>query len=83
MLPFVLGDLGLSVPEDRSVVSLHSAELARLYVLTYTAVESEPVAVAEAAVDVLCRRVESPQAPAQKRLIVPRLDRKSSVASDG
>ncbi|MFG3339965.1 LacI family DNA-binding transcriptional regulator [Glycomyces sp. NPDC048151] len=82
MLPFVLGDLGLDVPADRSVVSLHSGELARLYVLSYTAVESEPVAVAEAAVDVLCKRVEDPGAPAGKRLIVPRLDQRSSVAAD-
>jgi DNA-binding LacI/PurR family transcriptional regulator len=80
MLPFVLGDLGLAVPADRSVVSLHSAELARLYVLSYTAVESDPTAVAEAAVDVLCRRIEAPGAPAEKRLITPRLERKASVA---
>lgn len=83
MLPFVLGDLGLVVPDDRSVVSLHSAELARLYVLSYTAVESDPAAVAEAAVDVLCRRIESPDAPAVERLVTPRLDRRSSVAPGG
>jgi DNA-binding LacI/PurR family transcriptional regulator len=81
MLPFVLGDLGLEVPADRSVVSLHSGELARLYVLSYTAVESEPTAVAETAIEMLCDRVDAPKAPAQKRLIVPRLDRKSSVAA--
>lgn len=83
MLPFVLGDLGLEVPADRSVVSLHSAELARLYVLSFTAVESDPTAVAEAAIEVLCKRVDAPQSPAQKRLVVPRLDRKSSVAPMG
>jgi hypothetical protein len=33
MLQFALHDTGLDVPENRSVVSLHSAELARLYAL--------------------------------------------------
>lgn len=79
MLPFVLGDLRLEVPADLNVVSLHSAELARLYVLSFSAVESRPEAVAEAAVEMLCDRVAHPQAPARKRLIEPRLDQRSSV----
>jgi DNA-binding LacI/PurR family transcriptional regulator len=78
MLPFVLRDLGLDVPADRSVVSLHSAELARLYVLSYTAVESEPVA--QAAIELLCKRIEDPGAPVERRLVTPRLERRSSVA---
>jgi DNA-binding LacI/PurR family transcriptional regulator len=80
MLPFVLRDLGLDVPADRSVVSLHSAELARLYVLSYTAVESEPVAVAQAAIELLCKRIADPGAPVERRLVTPRLERRSSVA---
>jgi DNA-binding LacI/PurR family transcriptional regulator len=79
MLPFVLGDLGLEIPADLSVVSLHSAELARLYVLSFTAVESRPEAVAEAAVAMLCERVAQPGTPARRRLIEPLLDLKSSV----
>jgi DNA-binding LacI/PurR family transcriptional regulator len=79
MLPFVLHDLGLEVPADRSVVSLHSAELARLYVLSYTAVESEPEAVAHTAVEVLGKRIATPGQPAEKRLIAPRLAERSSV----
>lgn len=81
MLPFVLRDLGLSVPEDRSVVSLHSAELARLYVLSYTSVESEPVAVAGTAVDLLVDRIGSPDRAGERRLIRPHLERRGSVAS--
>lgn len=80
MLPFVLSGSGLRVPGDRSVVSLHSAELARLYVLSYTAVESEPVAVAATAVSLLCRRLADPDAPAERRLIAPSLADRSSVA---
>ncbi|WP_051393616.1 LacI family DNA-binding transcriptional regulator [Glycomyces arizonensis] len=80
MLPFVLGDLGLEVPADRSVVSLHSAELARLYVLSYTAVESESTAVAQAAVELLCRRLAAPDSPVQRQLVTPHLEEKSSVA---
>lgn len=79
MLPFALHDLGLEIPADRSVVSLHAAELARLYVLSYTAVESEPAAVCQAAVEMLVNRIASPDSPAQKRLIVPHLEAKGSV----
>jgi DNA-binding LacI/PurR family transcriptional regulator len=81
MLPFVLGGLGLEVPADRSVVSLHSAELARLYVLSYTAVESEPTAVAQTAVELLCKRLAAPDAPARRQLVTPHLEEKSSVAT--
>ncbi|MEV3939096.1 LacI family DNA-binding transcriptional regulator [Glycomyces sp. NPDC049804] len=79
MLPFALHDLGLEVPADRSVVSLHAAELARLYVLSFTSVESEPVVVCQAAVEMLAKRIASPGSPAQKRLIVPHLESKGSV----
>jgi DNA-binding LacI/PurR family transcriptional regulator len=79
MLPFALHDLGLDVPADRSVVSLHSAELARLYVLSFTSVESEPVGVCQAAVEMLAKRIASPESPVQNRLIVPHLASKGSV----
>jgi len=79
MLPFALHDLGLEVPADRSVVSLHAAELARLYVLSFTSVESEPVAVCQIAVEMLAKRIASPDSPVQKRLIVPHLEAKGSV----
>jgi DNA-binding LacI/PurR family transcriptional regulator len=48
-------------------------------VLSFTAVESRPEAVAQAAVEMLCDRVAGPQAPARKRLIEPRLDQKPRV----
>jgi DNA-binding LacI/PurR family transcriptional regulator len=79
MLPFALHDLGLEVPADRSVVSLHAAELARLYVLSFTSVESEPVAVCQTAVEMLAKRIASPDSPVQKRLIVPHIEPKGSV----
>ncbi|WP_199041001.1 LacI family DNA-binding transcriptional regulator [Glycomyces salinus] len=79
MLPFVLHELGMGVPQDRSVVSLHSAELARLYVLSFTSVESEPVAVAQTAVEMLCKRIAEPDRPARKRLVTPRLEPRDSV----
>lgn len=81
MLPFVLGDLGLAVPADRSVVSLHAAELSRLYVLSYTCVESEPEAVARAAVETLGKRIAMPEEPAQRLLIAPHLEQRDSVES--
>lgn len=79
MLPFALHDLGLDVPADLSVVSLHAAELARLYVLSFTSVESEPVAVCQTAVEMLAKRIASPDSPVQKRLIVPHLEPRGSV----
>jgi DNA-binding LacI/PurR family transcriptional regulator len=79
MLPFALHDLGLDVPEHCSVVSLHSAELARLYALPFTSVESEPVGVAKTAVEMLVRRIASPSEPARSVLLAPHLVRRDSV----
>jgi DNA-binding LacI/PurR family transcriptional regulator len=81
MLQFALHDTGLEVPENRSVVSLHSAELARLYALPFTSVESGPDVVAHAAIEMLVRRIASPDAPAEARLVGPRLIERGSVAT--
>jgi DNA-binding LacI/PurR family transcriptional regulator len=81
MLPFALHDLGLDVPELCSVVSLHSAELTRLYALPFTSVESEPVGVAQTAVEMLVRRIASQSDPARSVLIAPHLVQRGSVSS--
>ncbi|RPF20420.1 LacI family DNA-binding transcriptional regulator [Myceligenerans xiligouense] len=81
MLPFALHDAGLRVPQDRSVVSLHSAELARLYALPFTSVESEPDAVVHDAVELLLRRIGAPDERPVARLVTPRLVRRESVAT--
>jgi DNA-binding LacI/PurR family transcriptional regulator len=81
MLPFALHDLGLDVPERCSVVSLHSAELARLYALPFTSVESEPVGVAQTAVELVVRRIASSSDPARSVLIAPHLVERGSVSS--
>ena len=39
------------------------------------------MAVCQAAVDMLAKRIASPESPAQKRLIVPHLEAKGSVES--
>jgi DNA-binding LacI/PurR family transcriptional regulator len=83
MLPFALHDLGLDVPESCSVVSLHSAELARLYALPYTSVESEPLGVAKLAVELLVGRIAAPANPARSVLIAPHLVERGSVRSLG
>ncbi|GAB3168120.1 LacI family DNA-binding transcriptional regulator [Myceligenerans halotolerans] len=83
MLPFALHDVGLRVPQDRSVVSLHSAELARLYALPYTSVESEPDSVVHEAVELLLRRIEAPDEPPVARLVAPHLVRRESVTTRG
>lgn len=81
MLPFALHDLGLTVPELCSVVSLHSAELARLYALPFTSVESEPVGVAQTAVEMLVRRIASLSEHARSVLIAPHLVERDSVSA--
>lgn len=83
MLPFALHDAGLQVPEDLSVVSLHSAELARLYALPFTSVESEPDSVVHVAVELLLRRIGEPDEPPAARLVEPHLVRRESVTSRG
>jgi len=81
MLPFALHDVGLDVPDLCSVVSLHSAELARLYALPFTSVESEPVGVARTAVEMLVRRIASSSDHARSVLIAPHLVEKGSVST--
>jgi len=81
MLPTVLHELGLSVPDDYSVVSLHSAELGRIFALPYTSVESEPERVSKLAVDILVRRLTAQDGPAAvTTLVAPRLVERASVA---
>ena len=79
MLPFALHDLGFHVPEHCSVVSLHSAELARLYALPFTSVESAPQGVAKTAVELLVGRIASPSDPARSVLLAPHLVERGSV----
>ncbi|MGZ8718582.1 MAG: LacI family DNA-binding transcriptional regulator [Aeromicrobium sp.] len=84
MLPLVLHELNLRVPEDRSVVSLHSAELARLFALRYTAVESQPVRVSQLAVEQLVRRLaDRADTGSVTSLVSPRLTERASVARVG
>lgn len=82
MLPMVMHDLNLRVPDDRSVVSLHSAELGGLYGLPYTSVESEPERVSTIAVDMIVRRLTEPDAPrGTSTLVPPSLTRRASVVA--
>jgi DNA-binding LacI/PurR family transcriptional regulator len=80
MLPFVLRDLGLEVPRDCSVVSLHSAELGRQFGIPYTAVESQPERVSELAVGRLVARLLSPADAVSTVLVKPSLTVRGSVA---
>jgi DNA-binding LacI/PurR family transcriptional regulator len=83
VLPAVLHELGLRLPDDRSVVSLHSAELARFFTLDITSVASEPFAASSLAVTLLMRRLADPDAPAETRLIQPSLNLKGSAPGVG
>jgi DNA-binding LacI/PurR family transcriptional regulator len=76
MLPFALQDAGLSDPDARAIVSLHSAELARLYALPYTSVESAAEVVVGRAVKLLLSRIAEPESPSTAHLVSPRLIRR-------
>jgi DNA-binding LacI/PurR family transcriptional regulator len=80
MLPLVLRELGVEVPRDCSVVSLHSAELARQFALPYTAVESQPEKVSELAVDRLVARLKGEFSEPTTLLVPPVLSERNSVA---
>ena len=80
MLPFALRDVGLEVPADRSVVSLHSSDLAHLYALPFTSVESEPEAVVRRAVELLLDRIADPAVDPVSCLVPPHLVHRDSVA---
>jgi DNA-binding LacI/PurR family transcriptional regulator len=57
LLPTVLHRVGLEVPSDMSVVSIHSAELGRSFALPFTSVETVPGEVSELAIEALLRRM--------------------------
>lgn len=80
MLPFILRDLELHVPHDRSIVSLHSSELAQMFALDLTSTPSSPVAVAEAAINLLAQRIAKPDSPSETLLVEPTLVDHQSVA---
>lgn len=83
LLPMVLQELGLTVPHDVSVLSLHSADLAQLYLLPYTSVESQPERVVEEAIGLLLARIDGEaddDGPAVAALVAPRLEERNSVA---
>ncbi|GLY30798.1 LacI family DNA-binding transcriptional regulator [Kineosporia sp. NBRC 101731] len=75
MLPAVLGVRGVAVPGDLSVVSLYSADFARMFSLPYTFVESAPGLLGRSAVEALVRRIDNPGVMDRSvpRFIVPHL----------
>ncbi len=84
LLPMVLQELGLAVPRDVSVLSLHSADLAQLYLLPYTSVESRPERVVAEAIEMLLGRMAHGAAGEPvARLVAPLLEERGSVAAVG
>ncbi|MBE1879035.1 LacI family DNA-binding transcriptional regulator [Myceligenerans pegani] len=80
MLPFALHDVDVKTPGGPSVVSLHSSELARLYALPFTSVESEPDAVVRAAVELVINRIADPGLPVARRLVAPHIVERGGVS---
>src|SRR3954471_14134663 len=59
LLPAALHTVGLEVPRDISVVSIHSAELGRAFALPFTSVETVPGTISAAAIRALLRRIDA------------------------
>ncbi len=76
MLPFAMHDAGITDADDRTIVSLHSAELAALFALPYTSVESAAEAVVRQAVKLLLSRITEPDAASTAQLVRPKLIRR-------
>jgi DNA-binding LacI/PurR family transcriptional regulator len=80
-LPSVLGERGMSVPHDLSVVSLYSKDFGRSFSLPYSAVETSPDTLGQLAVQQLVRRITDPTlagAPVT-RFIAPELTNRGST----
>ena len=60
VLPAVLHQRGVRVPDDLSVVSLYSQDFGRSFLLPYTAVETSPDKLGREAVQHLVRRIIDP-----------------------
>ncbi|MEO5920159.1 MAG: substrate-binding domain-containing protein, partial [Pseudolysinimonas sp.] len=80
VLPQVLHDRGVRVPDDLSVVSLYSKDFGQSFMLQYTAVESSPDELGREAVQHLVRRIIDPEAPAVVKLVEPHLTIRGSTA---
>lgn len=65
----LLRERELEVPRDLAVVSLYPEQFGRMFALPYTAIETSASAVAAAAVRLLARRIEEPDAPLVRQLL--------------
>lgn len=86
LLPMALTRAGLRVPEDISVVSLHSTELAHALALPYTSIESDSARVSEATIAVLLRRITARKGAdlgVVHQMLVPHLTDRGSVGNVG
>jgi DNA-binding LacI/PurR family transcriptional regulator len=82
LLPTALIHTGLTVPEDISVVSLHSTELSRSLALPFTSIESDSARISYATMSTLMRRLVEPvnsERGVVHELLTPRLTDRGSV----
>jgi DNA-binding LacI/PurR family transcriptional regulator len=82
LLPAALHTVGLEVPRDISVVSIHSAELGRAFALPYTSVETVPGTISAAAIRALLRRIDArngEESPVVRDLLDPWITERGSV----
>ena len=81
-LPNVLASRGLSCPEDISVVGRYSDEFARMFSLSYSAVDSAADELGRRAVEALVQRIDEGHtaSPVRVELIAPVINDRGSIA---
>lgn len=81
VLPSLLHERGVRVPEDLSVVSLYSRDFGRSFLLPYTAVETAPDVLGREAVQRLVNSINAPDAvPPSVTFIEPTLTIRGTTA---
>lgn len=84
LMPAALHAAGLQVPQDVSVVSIHSAELGRALALPFTSVETVPGEVSDAVIQTLMTRIAAggggPPDEVRHELIAPQITDRGSVS---
>ena len=81
VLPQVLHERGVRVPQDLSVVSLYARDFGQSFLLPYTAVETSPDGLGRLAVQQLVRRINDPDSVSTVvELIEPTLTIRGSTA---
>lgn len=75
------GEAGVSVPGDISVIGFDDIEFSQYFIPSLTTVSQPKMALAEAALKMLLRRIQNPSASPEEIVIKPQLEIRGSAAA--